>query len=306
MIAKHAIGKDFRGLLSYLLREDMGGREVEAVTLGGNMSGRNARELAHEFAVFRRLNAKVRYPVFHASLRLPTEETLADEQWHVAATAYLTALGYTDTAYVVVKHPENHIHIAAGRVRFDGSTVQTWKDRWRGLQAVEAIEQRFGLAHPPRPTPGTHRRAFCPEPNGDRPAERRTPSPMEVLAERLARAVAETDTGWTSGAEVVSGGDTVRAGLIREARLALAQLQRWNGHLAEETVLGLAALRIGRAHPELAAPTITAALTAADPGALTRFPGGQTALIAQLHGAREARAPEYTGAVVEGQEYGTR
>jgi hypothetical protein len=200
MIAKHSVGKGFRGLLSYLLREEMEGREGEAVLLGGNMSGRTARELTHEFEVFRRLNSKVTCPVFHASLRLPSMETLADGQWQAAAAEYLLGMGYTDTPYVVVKHPENHIHIAAGRVRFDGSAVQTWKDRWRGLRAMDAIEQRFGLAHPPRPTPGTRRRQVHLEWGKDRRASRRTPSSKEILTD-----VAEAERRKMLGSTAISG-----------------------------------------------------------------------------------------------------
>src|SRR6185437_14000386 len=191
--------------------------------------------------------------------RLPSMETLADGQWQAAAAEYLLGMGYTDTAYIVVKHPENHIHIAAGRVRFDGSSIPTWRDRWRGLRVLEAIEAHLGLAHPPRPTPESRRRSTRPQLNRDHAAERRAPSPMEILAQRLQRAVVYSGI---KGARVVDSppeGEGIPPSLIRDARIALARLQRWNGHLAEETVLGLAALRLGRAHPEVAAPTITAA-----------------------------------------------
>jgi hypothetical protein len=189
VIAKHTLGKGFRGLLSYLLREGMAGRAGEGIVLGGNMSGRNARELAGEFGVFRRLNPAVGRPVFHASLRLPMGETLTDAQWRDAARLYLARLGYTDTAYVVVRHPEHHIHIVASRVRFDSSTVRTWQDRWRSLEAVADLEYQFGLSQPRvRPVP---LRTSAPERARD---ERRgEPLPRQLLATRLEQAIARSD-----------------------------------------------------------------------------------------------------------------
>jgi hypothetical protein len=197
MIAKHTLGTGFRGLLAYLLREGMPGREGEATLLGGNLSGRTARELACEFGVFRRLNRAVSRPVFHAALRLPVGEVLSDAAWRAAAALYLAQLGYTDTAYLVVGHREHHIHVVASRVRFDGSSVETWRDRWRGLAAVEAIEQRFGLAHPVRPTATRDSRRVPLAPEAEQRLGRgiamQTMPPKAVMAERLDRALAESD-----------------------------------------------------------------------------------------------------------------
>lgn len=53
MIGKQKKGKGFRGLLDYL--ESSPGSRL----IGGNMSGRNARELAREFKLSRQLNPEV-------------------------------------------------------------------------------------------------------------------------------------------------------------------------------------------------------------------------------------------------------
>ena len=100
------------------------------------MSGRSARQLAHEFGTYRQMNSRVENPVFHAFLRLPSGESLTNDQWRAVAALYLERLGYTNTAYIVVKHPENHIHIVASRIRFDGSSVPTWQERWKSLGAM--------------------------------------------------------------------------------------------------------------------------------------------------------------------------
>lgn len=425
MIGKHTLGRGFRGLLSYLLREGMPGREDEAILLGGNLSGRNARELAREFGVFRRLNPDVSRPVFHASLRLPAGESLSDAQWLDAAGAFLARMGYTDSAYVVIRHPEHHIHIVASRVRFDGSTVQTWKDRWRSLEAVADLERQFGLSQP-RVRPGL---AHRPVPSRISPAERAMGErrgerlPKEILAERLDRALAQSDgsresfdrvlttlgvearwniarTGRVHGATfhlldyqgplqatmkgsaigpafawqqlaarlaarereyltdlgrvyiaevqrqqvsrrlapswqpavrrapshqegsaLPAGGrggpatneqhatqpvDVVSDRLVRDAGTILAQQGRWNRHLGEDAVLRLAALRLGKEHPDAGAQVVLAALERARPGSLATFPGGQAALTAQLEAMQAARAHERAPAPWEERDYGTR
>jgi hypothetical protein len=223
MIAKHTLGSGFRGVLSYLLREGPAGvGRGPATIVGGNMSGRDARQLAREFGVYRRLNLAVSRPVFHASLRLPAGETLTDAQWRCAATIYLERMGYGATACVVIRHPERHIHIVASRVRFDGSTVASWHDRWRGLEAVAAVERRLGLSSP----------AVRPSGDGVTPARRcrarRAGTPPKVLlAERLDQAIARSDGGPEDFSRILSalGADVHwhlgRAGGVRGATFAL-------------------------------------------------------------------------------------
>lgn len=292
MIAKHALGHDFHGVLTYVLREGLEGREHEAVLLGGDMSGRHARELACEFAVFHRLNAAVRRAVFHASLRLPEDEHLNDGQWREVAQVYLEQLGYTDTGYIVVRHPEHHIHIVASRIRFDGTAVDTWADRWRGLQALEAIERHFGLSHPPRPHPAPGRRRRPRAQDHDRGAAEREGAARNGRALR--------------GADPSSLPEGVSTRLLGEASLALARQRRWNSHMGEDGVLRYAALRLARAHPEAGIPILVAALETARPGSVAAFPGGRAALAAQMEATRVGRPAEYVGLVLEGEEYGTR
>ena len=337
MIAKHTVGRGFRGVLAYLFREKMVGREREAVLLGGNMSGRHAQELAREFAVFRLLNPTISRPVFHASLRLPTHEQLTDDQWRGAAREYLAHLGYTETAYVVVRHPENHIHVVASRVRFDGTAVVTWKDRWRGLAAMEAIERHFGLTHPTRPTPATREREARAVLGEPRVGASGRCVPTAILADRRDEALGGADgigniaigrgprerlspraTDRPAGDGVAAGdsrpsGSLPLAGvtsvsappsLVGAARDSLAQHGRWNGHLGEAAVARLAATQLIGCFPQVSVPTVLAALEATRPGVITRRDGGEAALVAQLGGLIEARLA--AACIHEEGEYPTR
>jgi hypothetical protein len=93
---------------------------------------------------------------------------------------------------------------------------------------------------------------------------------------------------------------------MQDARTTLAQQQRWNGHLGEDAVLRLAVLRLGRAYPAAGVPIILAAMEAAQPGSLTTFPGGKTALAAELEAAQDRRTHEQPHTPRAERDYGTR
>jgi hypothetical protein len=94
--------------------------------------------------------------------------------------------------------------------------------------------------------------------------------------------------------------------LVRDAGTILAQQGRWNGHLGEDAVLRLAALRLAKEHPEAGAQIVLAALETARPGSLATVPDGQAAPTAQLEAMQAARAHERASAPWEEPDYGTR
>lgn len=120
MIGKQIKGRSFSKLLAYLL-----GKEGARV-IGSNMEGSNPRELAAEFRFSERLNPRVQRVVYHASLSLPPEEHLEDDEWGAIAQKYLHTMGFDMNQYVVVRHTDrehDHAHIVANRIRLDGTTV---------------------------------------------------------------------------------------------------------------------------------------------------------------------------------------
>ncbi|MHC5595812.1 MAG: relaxase/mobilization nuclease domain-containing protein [Nostoc sp.] len=70
MIGNQTKGKSFRGLLDYLENKE------QSSLIGGNMFGRNARELAREFRLSRQLNPEAEKVVHHVSLSLSPDEQL--------------------------------------------------------------------------------------------------------------------------------------------------------------------------------------------------------------------------------------
>ena len=143
MIGKQIKGKGFRGLLNYLE-----GKE-QAQLIGGNMSGRNARELSAEFGLSRALNPHAQRKVYHASLSLPKNERLTSQQWGEVAAKYLEQMGYVNNQYAVYRHYDqehDHIHIIASRIRLD--TAKIVHDSWdykRSEVVIRKLEREYGL-----------------------------------------------------------------------------------------------------------------------------------------------------------------
>lgn len=135
---------NFRGPTAYVLRPDRG-------YLLDCSIGPQARidEIVEEFTSYRILNRRVQKPVFHAAINLAPGESLSDEQWRFAARTYLQALGFNDSAYLVVKHtnkPHEHIHIVASRIGASGRCVSDSNDYAKGERIMRALEKRFSLS----------------------------------------------------------------------------------------------------------------------------------------------------------------
>ena len=143
MIGKQTKGRGFRKLLDYLeSRED-------AKLIGGNMSGRNARELAREFKLSRQLNSDADRVVYHVSLSAAKGDKLDDEKWSEIGDRYMKEMGFDANQFVIFRHhntDDDHIHIAASRIRIDtGLVVHDSWDYVRSEKVLRQIEHDYEL-----------------------------------------------------------------------------------------------------------------------------------------------------------------
>ena len=143
MIGKQTKGRGFRKLLDYLeSRED-------AKLIGGNMSGRNARELAREFKLSRQLNSDADRVVYHVSLSAAKNDKLDDDKWNSIGNRYMKEMGFDANQFVIFRHhntDDDHIHIAASRIRMDtGLLVHDSWDYVRSEKVLRQIEQDYEL-----------------------------------------------------------------------------------------------------------------------------------------------------------------
>ncbi|MHC5931733.1 relaxase/mobilization nuclease domain-containing protein, partial [Nostoc sp.] len=143
MIGNQTKGKSFRGLLDYLENKE------QSSLIGGNMFGRNARELAREFRLSRQLNPEAEKVVHHVSLSLSPDEQLDNDTWCEIADKYIEEMGYTANQYAIYRHSDrnhDHIHICASRISLDDGKIT--RDSWeyvRSEKIIRQLELEYGL-----------------------------------------------------------------------------------------------------------------------------------------------------------------
>lgn len=146
MIGKLIKGRGARGLIDYLLDEDdqKGAPRPHARIIGGTFAGRSAREIAAEFGALHALRPRLAVYVAHESLRLPEgDPDLTDATWAQVAERWATEMGFED--FLAVSHGDGHIHIAASRIKRDGSVVSDQHDYRCSEAIIRQIEKDFDL-----------------------------------------------------------------------------------------------------------------------------------------------------------------
>jgi hypothetical protein len=116
--------------------------------IGGNMAGRNARELAREFEVFREQRPEIKKPVHHASLSAARGEQLTAGEWNEIAEKYVRRMGFKDSPYVVIRHEDtehDHVHIVTSRVDAHAKVVSDFRSKARAEEFVRDIEDEYDL-----------------------------------------------------------------------------------------------------------------------------------------------------------------
>jgi hypothetical protein len=95
--------------------------------------------------------------VWHCSLSLKASEgELTDTAWAAIAQDFVDAMDFTDASgrapcrWVAVRHGassagNDHVHLAVGLVREDGTRASVWNDRPRAQRIAGELEVRYGL-----------------------------------------------------------------------------------------------------------------------------------------------------------------
>ncbi|BDB63556.1 MULTISPECIES: relaxase/mobilization nuclease domain-containing protein [unclassified Rhodococcus (in: high G+C Gram-positive bacteria)] len=170
MIAKISTGADPKGLAAYLhgpgketphtYRDEAGrlftGGQVIAGTV--QVTARNPQRWGRDFERAAKTNARVSKPIWHCSLRCaPGDRRLTDAEFADIAQLVAERMGYETHPWVAVRHDDDHIHLALCRVDFEGRTWKNRHDRWRVVEVMREVEQRFGLVRVPVPARGQGR-----------------------------------------------------------------------------------------------------------------------------------------------------
>lgn len=148
MIGKSHVGKGFYGCYRYVLGEAE--PDKRAHVIGGNMAGRNARELSSEVRLHRQRRPDIAKPVWHVPIAFHPEEPLTDAQMQQACEHFLKAFGVDRDhhQYLIVRHHDqahHHAHIVVNRISDHGTLLDLHRDRPRVKAATRQTEQALGL-----------------------------------------------------------------------------------------------------------------------------------------------------------------
>lgn len=108
----------------------------------------NKYELAKDFKDVAKLSKRVEKPVLHISLRLAPGEQLSRDQWMGIGKECAREFGIADNQYICVLHKdtkEQHIHIAANRVGFDGKVASDSNNYKRMAALCRRLEKEYNL-----------------------------------------------------------------------------------------------------------------------------------------------------------------
>lgn len=106
------------------------------------------KELARDFNEVARLSKRVEKPVFHLSLRLAPGEELSKDKWMEIGQTCAKEFGVSENQYFCVLHKdtkEQHIHIVANRVGFDGKVASDSNSYRRMSQLCRNLEKQYQL-----------------------------------------------------------------------------------------------------------------------------------------------------------------
>lgn len=108
----------------------------------------NKYELARDFKEVAGLSKRVEKPVYHFSLRLAPGEVLSKDKLMEIGRECVKEFGVADNQYVCVLHKdtkEQHIHIVANRVGFNGKVASDSNSYKRMAALCRRLEKQYNL-----------------------------------------------------------------------------------------------------------------------------------------------------------------
>ncbi|WP_428228623.1 relaxase/mobilization nuclease domain-containing protein [Flavobacterium sp.] len=163
MIGHVSIGRSFYHCISYCLEDkrELSEKKKLALAMQDHLQhkGRaevleynkcfgNKYELTEQFKDVRKLSRRVEKPMLHLTLRLAPEDTLTKEQLREIGRECAKEFGIADNQYICVLHKdtkEQHIHIVANRVGFNGKVANDSNSYKRMSELCRRLEKKYSL-----------------------------------------------------------------------------------------------------------------------------------------------------------------
>lgn len=146
MIAKIVKGKDFRGVVNYILDEK---KRTEILDSEG-LRTKNKETIIHSFFGQAQLNQRLGKSVYHISLSFsPKDKKLLSNDVMVSvAKEYLDSMNICNTQFLIVSHSDKahpHLHMIINRVDYHGKTISDRNDRLRSEKICKEITRKYGF-----------------------------------------------------------------------------------------------------------------------------------------------------------------
>ena len=146
MIAKIVKGKSFKGVINYVLDK---AKKTELLAAEG-VRYKSKESIIRSFIAQTGLNPKVSKTVGHISLDFSAQDKdkLTNAKMVQIAKEYLSAMGITDTQYIIGRHHDKehpHIHIVFNRIDNNGKTISDKNDRYRSEKICKELTEKYGL-----------------------------------------------------------------------------------------------------------------------------------------------------------------
>lgn len=146
MVAKISKGRDFGGLVRYVLQEGKDARVLDSrdVLLADRKS------IADSFRLQCQLRPGVKIAVGHVSLNFPVEDAdkVDDNLMRLVAGDYMHRMSIQDTQYIIVRHYDRshpHCHVVFNRIDNNGNVISDKNDRKRSAKACKELTREYHL-----------------------------------------------------------------------------------------------------------------------------------------------------------------
>ena len=145
MIAKIVQGRDFRGVVNYVLDKN----KAELLD-GEGVRLKNKESAIRSFITQSKLNPNISKPVAHISLDFSAQDKhrLTDKMMVGIAKEYMQQMGYRNTQYIIARHHDTehpHIHLVINRINNDGKRVSDQNEKFRSTKVCLELTKKYGL-----------------------------------------------------------------------------------------------------------------------------------------------------------------
>jgi len=146
MIAKIVKGKNFKGVINYVLDK---AKRTELLAAEG-VRYKSRESIIRSFIAQSGLNPKVSKTVGHISLDFSAQDKdrLTNAKMLQIAKEYMTKMEITNTQYIIGRHYDKehpHIHIVFNRIDNNGKTISDKNDRYRSEKICKELTEKYDL-----------------------------------------------------------------------------------------------------------------------------------------------------------------